>query len=588
MTPYYPFDRLGLSYKGELLSMINLDYPHLLALFPQHRAPNRSESASFLIWYLENYYRLDALEATDAVCDRSNDKGVDGIFVNDNDKTITIFQARINQKSNTTIGDKSLREFTGTLTQFETSEKIQNIIDTAHPDVAKLATGLDLVNRITTHELRGEFLSNVNKDPNADAFLRTAPRITFIGKSRLEDTYISDKRDLPVHKTISFDILGFSVAEYTVDVDTKAVIAPVKATELVNMDGISNQSLFAYNVRGPLGKTGVNKEIRASIQNQNLHKLFPLFHNGITVIAKDLELTEESLSISDYFVVNGCQSLSALYSDSKSLTDNLRVLTKFIKLEPTSSWVKTITEFSNNQNGVKDRDFMANDAKQIRLQNEFRELYAGQYGFEIKRGETKDPGELISNEEAGLLLMAFDLKEPWGTHRKYQVFEDKYSAIFGRKEVTADRLVMCKVIAEAVDSALPEINNQLVAKYVLTRYILVYMVRNILESDALYQEIITKPRTFVRDENDRERFRSCLRRIVGDIVIDLNAEVDEFGEDFPYRDRLRDADWVKNLSRKVVADHTKLVQRGRINSFSEEWKQSAQTVSQKLGSTPSS
>ena len=40
--------------------MIDVDYPALLNLFPQHVAKDRSESASFLIWYLENYYRLDS------------------------------------------------------------------------------------------------------------------------------------------------------------------------------------------------------------------------------------------------------------------------------------------------------------------------------------------------------------------------------------------------------------------------------------------------------------------------------------------------------------------------------------------------
>ncbi len=41
--------------------MLDLGYPKILDLFPQYRAPKRSESASFLIWYLENYYRLDPL-----------------------------------------------------------------------------------------------------------------------------------------------------------------------------------------------------------------------------------------------------------------------------------------------------------------------------------------------------------------------------------------------------------------------------------------------------------------------------------------------------------------------------------------------
>ena len=109
------------------------------------------------------------------------------------------------------------------------------------------------------------------------------------------------------------------------------------------------------------------------------------------------------------------------------LTDKLRILTKFIQLNENSTLASTVTQFSNNQNGVKARDFMANNPIQIRLQNEFRAHYTGQYSFEIKRGEALDPGIKVCNEDAGLYLMAFDAKEPWGTHRRYQVFEEKHS-----------------------------------------------------------------------------------------------------------------------------------------------------------------
>lgn len=555
---------------------INVNYPDLLTLFPEHIDPKRSESASFLIWYLENYYRLDSLEAVDSVCDKRGDKGVDGIFVNDNDKTITVFQSKINQSSDTTIGDASLRAFAGTLSQFKDAETIQNLITSAGgAQVAALAKRLDLVNKIGTHELRGEFLSNVNLDKNGDGFLKSTRNITFVGKTILESTYISDKRDVPVHAPVTFDIGGFHVTEYTVGSKTKAIIAPIKATELITLKGIADQSIFAYNVRGPLGRTQVNRDIVASIRDKTRHKLFPLFHNGITVIANELEVgSGGTLSARDYFVVNGCQSLTALYDNQDQLSDDLRILTKFIKLEPASAWAKQVTEFSNNQNGVKARDFMANNPMQIRLQNEFNRDYATQYTFEIKRGEALGAGTIISNEVAGLLLMAFDLKEPWGTHRKYQVFEDKYADLFGRPEVTADRIVLCQVIAEAIDEALPSIKNTLVARYLLTRYLLLYSVRIILENDALAAEILGNPKRFVRAQKARQYFRECMRKIVGDLVIDLNAEVEEYGEDFDYRDKLRDAAWVGDLTKKVVTDHLKLVKRGRIQSFAEEWKKS--------------
>lgn len=555
----------------------NVDYPGLLKLFPEYINPKRSESASFLIWYLENYYRLDGLEAVDSVCDKRGDKGIDGIFLNDNDKTVTVFQSRINQSSETTIGDASLRAFAGTLSQFKNAESIQNLISSAgNAQVAALAKRLDLTNKIGTHELRGEFVSNVDLDKNGASFLKTHPTITFVGKSTLESSYISDERDVRIHKPVTFDIGGFRVTEYTVDANTKAIIAPIRATELIALQGIADQSIFAYNVRGPLGRTQVNKDIVASIREKKIHKLFPLFHNGITVITNELDIDKkgETLSASDYFVVNGCQSLTALFDNKDQLTDNLRVLTKFIKMEPASPLAKQVTEFSNNQNGVKPRDFMSNNPMQIRLQNEFKKEYHGVYTFEIKRGEAPNSGTVISNEDAGLFLMAFDLKEPWGTHRKYQVFEDKYADLFGRPEVTADRIVLCEVVVEAIDEALPSVKNQLFARYRLTRYLFLYVVRVILENDPLSREILENPKRFVRTEKARNHFRECIRKIVGDLVVDLNAEVEEYGDDFDYRDKLRDSTWVGELSKKVSADHLKLVKRGRIKSFEDEWKKS--------------
>jgi len=155
---------------------------------------------------------LDSLEAVDSVCDKRGDKGVDGILVNENDRTITIFQSRINQSGDTTIGDASLRAFAGTLSQFKNAETIQNLIASAgNAQVAALAKRLDLVNKVSTHELRGEFLSNVDLDRNGSTFLKSNQNITFVGKPTLESTYISDERNVAIHNPVTFDI-GVSVS----------------------------------------------------------------------------------------------------------------------------------------------------------------------------------------------------------------------------------------------------------------------------------------------------------------------------------------------------------------------------------------
>ena len=551
---------------------MDFNYPNILNLFPEHLHPKRSESASFLIWYLENYYRLDSREAVDAVCDQNGDKGIDGIFVNDSMQTIIVYQSRISQK-NATVGDTGLKEFAGTLTQLKDTESINKLIESAgKAEVAGLLKRLEVAEKIDDYELRGEFLSNIELDTNGKAFIGQSSEVSFVGRIILESSYISDKRDNPIHAPISFDVSSFQITEYTVDADSKALIAPVRARELIKLEGIENQSLFVHNVRGPLGRTTVNKAISKSVGEPELHKKFPLFHNGITVIAGTIDATDEKISISDYFVVNGCQSLTSLFLNQVELTDNLYVLAKFIEVDPASLLAKQITEFSNNQNGVKPRDFKANSSPQIRIQNEFRLNYPGIYEYAIKRGEEPQEGIVISNEDAGLYLMAFDLMQPWATHRKYQIFDDKHSEIFGRPEVGADRIVMCQVIREIIDEILEDINNQLLAKYVLARYLLIYLVRKVLDAEKFGHKLIHNPKDFVRDSVTRDKFRNLVTGILRDIVTDLNIEVAEYGDNFDYREKLRDETWVKKLTRDVVAQREKLVRRGNIKSIDAEWE----------------
>ncbi|HEX8176986.1 MAG TPA: AIPR family protein [Pyrinomonadaceae bacterium] len=555
--------------------MLDFSFPAILNLFPQHLSPKRSRSASFLIWYLENYYRLHTLEAQNSVCDFRGDKGVDGIFVNDNDQTITIFQATIIESSSKKIGDKTLRTFDGTINQFRSVESIRSLLDSKpNTQLESLIKRLDLISKVETYSLQGEFLCNIDQDTHADGVLATSPYLSYVGETVLKTTYISDQRDTPIHTPKSFDIVGRDVTKYMGDTETKVIIAAVKATELVALDGIANQSLYKYNVRGPLTRSSVNRQIRETIRKPEKHKYFPLFHNGITIIANELESDEESISISDYFVVNGCQSLTALYENQRYLTDDLRVLTKFIKLEPSSTLAEEVTRFSNNQNAVKVRDFVANDPIQIRLQNEFATHYKGEYYYEIKRGELPQLGVMISNETAGLILRSFDFKEPWITHRTGEVLdpEKKYRDIFARPEVTADRILLTYLIWEIASEELLTLTNDLVAKYNLTPYVLVYIVRNILENDAMFTEITTHPEEFVRNEIDRERFKDCVRTILKDVIIDVNAKVEEYGENFDYRDRLRNSQWVKELNQEVVSIHLKLIKRGTIKSFGEEWR----------------
>lgn len=556
------------------MTTIDLTYPKILELFPEHLDPKRTESASFLIWYLENYLRLDQVQAVDSVCDQNGDKGVDGIYINEDANTIEIYQSKISQKKSSSIGDTALKEFEGTLQQFKDADSIHNLVQSAgKADVAHLITRLDLENIIDDYEVKGVFLSNIDLDANGSDYLKSNPSIRFVGRTELISTFISSSRDARISKPATFDVSGYETATYIVDKDHSAIIAPLKAGELVKLDGITNQALYAFNVRGPLGRTQVNRDIAASVRNPTRHKLFPLFHNGITIIAKTIKSNKDRITIEDYYVVNGCQSLSELYNNAGHITDQLRVLVKLIRMEASSPLSADVTSFSNNQNGVKARDFKSNNPLQIRLQNEFNTAYKGKYFYEIKRGEDNRGAVTITNEAAGLYLMAFDLKKPWSTHRKYQVFEDEHAALFGRPGVSAHRIVLCHQLMGCIENAIKMLKNTLFAKYALTRYVLLYMIRLILDDDPLGKEVLQSPQKFTLDTKRWQALETCIHTILNDIIIDLNAEVEQLGEDFDYRGKLRDETWIKGLSLRVVAEYRKLVSRGRIDSLSSQYSQ---------------
>lgn len=183
--------------------------------------------------------------------------------------------------------------------------------------------------------------------------------------------------------------------------------------------------------------------------------------------------------------------------------------------------------------------------------------------------------KVISNENAGLLLIAFDLEEPWTTHRKYQIFDDRYSEVFGRPEVTAHRIVLLEEISSCLVNHLTKLKNDLIGKYVLTRYLILFVIRKILELDDAGKDMLANPGKYVRAPADRAQFRRMKDSIVSGLTIDLDVETQELADDFDYRGKLRDKVYVLKLVSSLVATHRKDVMRKKALSIGEAWQQSA-------------
>ncbi|QIY78556.1 AIPR family protein [Chromobacterium violaceum] len=552
--------------------MINLKYPNILSLFSKYiDNSKRSESASFLIWYLENYFRLSEIDAVDSVCDQRGDKGIDGIYYSEGESILYIFQSKISQKEVSSVGDKDLREFLGTIGQMRSAESIDILLNGSGNDLLKsLIKRIGIRDKIGGCEIRGVFLANIELDENGKEFLKHTDEIVFVGPSDLAENYVETDRNSPPDIPFSFDMSGFGMLKYIVDQKTKCYMITAKAIDLIRLPGIQNQSLFDLNVRGPLGKTKVNKDIEKTLKETRMHKTFPLFHNGITIVCNFAEVEGDVITINKYYVVNGCQSLTVLYRNASQLTDDLRVMVRIVCVDEKSELTDTITTISNNQNGVKNRDFKSNHIIQVRLQNEIRERFEGRYEYEVKRGEVLTADRIISNEKAGLQLIAFDLKEPWTTHRSYQVFDEKYNSIFGRPEVTGYRLVLLDKLFSSIENKVDKIENALFGKYTLTKYLILYVLRRLFENDRVGREIIENPAIVFNIDNEI-KFDKVVDMVLNDVLIDINEETKGLDVEFDYRGKLRDKDYVVKFAGDIVASYEKQISRGRVPSIEEEW-----------------
>jgi hypothetical protein len=176
---------------------------------------------------------------------------------------------------------------------------------------------------------------------------------------------------------------------------------------------------------------------------------------------------------------------------------------------------------------------------------------------------------MITNEEAGRLLLAFDLMSPESCHQVYKVFDDRYSDIFARPAVNAHRVIFLHLLNQRIQNVAESIHYRPLAKYGLTRFFLLSVVSELIRANedtvAYYQD---PSALFVSDK--LSKFMDGIEDILGSIVIDLNYEVEEMGDQFDYKGDLKSPSKIKNLRTKLLRSYEKDVARGKaplLNAF---------------------
>jgi hypothetical protein len=568
------------------MTELDLDYASLTQLLKPLLVRSRTESRAFLIWYLESLYRLDRLMAEDAVCDGPDDKGIDGLYVDEINSRIDVLQSKIVQTPAKTVGSTQLKEFSGTLDQFDSPEGVENIRDTTtNLELRDLIETLNLPQRMRDgYVVRGVFVTNARSDPSARDYLAaTNAPIALIDRAQIETQYIPAHHAPPVTQPVTFDVAGFVVGEYNAGSE-RIIVAPLCGRDLVAMDGIQFGGLFDYNVRQYLGRTNVNRDIAKSVADRNEHANFLLYHNGIAIVAERVDTSVAGkVTIENYVVVNGCQSLSVLWENRAKLTQDLRILARIIELDRTSPLMDRITHHSNNQNGIRPRDFQSNNAIQLRLRAEFETMFNGQISYQISRGEHLGSAlEGIDNELAARVLLAFDRERPWNAHETYKLFDELYAQVFARPEVNATRIVALVDLFRVAEAVTPEVKTSGLANLTLMKFYLLYLLRQAFNKDRLGAEFVRDPAPFVRRQEDRDHLGRCALEVLQDLKVDLEAEVEERESaqgPLDFKRLLKTEKEVRALTKDVMSGYIKAVRRHRSASFTELWEKRPLAVS---------
>lgn len=113
-----------------------------------------------------------------------------------------------------------------------------------------------------------------------------------------------------------------------------AYIGLLSGDEFIKMvsteDGELNRKIFYDNVRDFQGHNPVNGEINLTLNDERLRYTFPLLNNGITIVARDLNRRGDIFKISDFQIVNGCQTTHILFQNNQHIDKDIFVPVKLL------------------------------------------------------------------------------------------------------------------------------------------------------------------------------------------------------------------------------------------------------------------
>lgn len=228
-------------------------------------------------------------------------------------------------------------------------------------------------------------------------------------------------------------------------------IVNIKASSLKKLyDKYGNNGLFSYNLREHISQIAVDNGIDKTIAQEKEN--FWYYNNGITIGCEDFVRDGYKIKLYNFSIINGAQTTTKI-GKSKLVNEknDFAIVCKIIRAENSiqkeNDFIGKISEFSNSQKPIKQRDLKSNAKEQKILQ---MKCAKNKYplAIEIKRGVTPlnskkvDKWQRVTNEYVGQLIYSCLFQKPGvARNSKNTMFSSQkvYNQLF-KRETDCDTL----------------------------------------------------------------------------------------------------------------------------------------------------
>jgi|SRR5579862_5580902 len=424
------------------MGMIVAQIRQEIASVPYYQQNFSNDGQRFVAWYLRRVLLRDPVATKDDITDGADDKQMDAVIVDDEERRILIIQGKF--ITSASVDGEPLREVLGAWLRLQDLpalqkdcnerlklklEAVRKALEDDYEVVFELLTTGALTDAAKA-DLKA-FADKLEESEDLSASLQLVDEDTL--ETRLAE---AEATELPsLDHVIAVDPDRTLVATVA---NAQTVLTALPLRECLKLPGIADGRLFRKNVRQSLGPNNkVNRALRTTINGERVKDFF-FYHNGLTAICNELRIAADrkSLSVKGLSVVNGCQSLSTVYAASERVrSDPAKEAAMLFRLYeiPDRALADRISINTNTQSAVKPRDLRSNDKILMGLKRAYEARYPDGY-FITKRGEERpadrDIKKTVDAAVLAKMLMAWHCQRPNISYNEKKLFDEYYKTLF--------------------------------------------------------------------------------------------------------------------------------------------------------------